>query len=289
MEASSVSSYLELCLGDLPSIVGAGAHCYYRGINEIFPTPHIPNLYVPGTEYAQNEHVIFREVVSLFPDTFGKLKTTAEKLILMQHFRYPTRIMDVSRNPLTSLFFSCFSDMGLGDAGKKDGVVYRYVVPDADIQYCDSGRVSILANLAQCDADYPWSDVRNWTVKAFNGLDDENNWYGRSLTYFIREEHQGFYDIINPADLYSVAFLRPSMNSERIIRQDGFFFLFGINGNSKLQCARFPTEWVKEEIIIPARHKRAILNDLDAMGLNQGFYYTDMERMSYVIRERYKQ
>jgi len=78
------------------------------------------------------------------------------------------------------------------------------------------------------------------------------------------------------------------MNNPRVIRQEGRFFLFGISGRSKAGCAKFPREWLREPVIIPAGSKKRILDELDSMGLNEGFFYPDFEHVSRVVRERFR-
>jgi hypothetical protein len=108
------------------------------------------------------------------------------------------------------------------------------------------------------------------------------------LVYDIQEEKPHFHPLILPEDLSSVVCLRPRMNNPRIIRQDGYFFIFGINGEKK-HCAKMKADWIKDPIVIPAKHKKTILEELDKMDYNEGFFYPDFEHASGVIRRRYGQ
>jgi hypothetical protein len=76
------------------------------------------------------------------------------------------------------------------------------------------------------------------------------------------------------------------MNNPRIIRQDGYFFLFGVDGEKK-NCAKLPQGWIKTSMIIPQKYKKPILNELDTMNINEGFVYPDFEHINHVIRHRY--
>lgn len=259
---------------------GKAKTVYYRGANQVWPQPHIPSIYYPVTEFIEKEREIFDEVVSVFPVEMLAQKTTVEKLILMQHYRFPTRIMDVSPNPLVGLFFACFDD---GDTAmqKKKGVVNRYKVDESDIKTCDSDTVSVIANIARCKAGFPYKDFSKQLK--FGKQDNVGE-----LHYEICKEHPGFYNYIVPADLYRVLCLRPRMNNPRIMRQEGRFFLFGIDGKSKRGCAKIPQEWLLGPITILAENKERILAELDSMGLNEGFFYPDFEHVSRVVKSHYR-
>jgi hypothetical protein len=289
MEVKSISGFLEKCLAN-PLLKKDGVTVFYRGVNTKYPskTCHIPGLYYPANKFYEKEDVIFREVVSVFPEEMLAQRLTVEKLFLMQHYGFPTRIMDTSKNPLTSLFFACFADKGQEESFKGKGVVYVYAVPDKDIKFSDSDAVSILANL--CKRPNTFSIDKKYDIKreateeerrAFN--EEEEILY---LVYDIQEEKPQFRPLIQPNTINSVVCLRPRMNNPRIIRQDGHFFLFGINGEKK-NCAKLPPEWIKDPIFIPAKYKKSILGELDKMDYNEGFFYPDFEHVNNAIRKRY--
>jgi hypothetical protein len=282
MEITSISGFMEKCF-DNPLLKKDGVTVFYRGVNEIFPreTRHIPSLYYPSNRFYEHEETIFKEAVSVFPDELLAQHLTIEKLFLMQHYSFPTRIMDISKNPLVSLFFACFSDRGQQASLEKDGIVYVYAVPTTDIKFSNSDAVSILANL--CQRPYPFSikDKLHLDRDRFNKVEDIEY-----LVYEIQAEKPHFQPLVLPETINSVVCLRPRMNNPRIIRQDGYFFLFGIDGEKK-NCAKMPSDWIKDPIIIPSKYKESILEELDKMDFNEGFFYPDFEHVNNVIRRRY--
>jgi len=69
-----------------------------------------------------------------------------DRLVRMQHFGLPTRLLDVSLNPLVALYFA--TDPGPDKKAASDGVVTAFAVPEAREKYYDSDSVSCIANLA---------------------------------------------------------------------------------------------------------------------------------------------
>ncbi|MDR2446462.1 MAG: FRG domain-containing protein [Treponema sp.] len=283
MEIKSTSDFMAKCLGN-PLLKTDGLTVFYRGVNKIYPaeTRHIPSLYYPPNTFYEHEDAIFKEVISIFPDEMLVQRSTVEKLFLMQHYRFPTRLLDISKNPLVDLFFACFADKGDAASLKEDGVVYVYAVPTEEIKFSDSNTVSILANLCKCKKTFSVKNILHLDRKKFNA-ETEAAW---ELLYVIQEEKPHFRNVINPKDIPTVVCLRPRMNNPRIIRQDGCFFLFGVTGEKK-DCAKMPPEWIKDHIVIPANSKKRILEELDKMDFNEGFFYPDLEHYSNVIRKRY--
>lgn len=73
-------------------------------------------------KYLEHESEMYYDILSLKPDAFINDRSVYERMITMQHFGMPTRLMDITRNPLVAIFFACNNL----DRAKSDGVVYTF-------------------------------------------------------------------------------------------------------------------------------------------------------------------
>lgn len=94
-------------------------------------------------KYAEHESEMYYDILSLKPDAFVNDRTVYERLITMQHFGMPTRLMDITRNPLVAIFFAC-NNM---ERAKSDGVVYTFAPENKDFLNFEDDKLKSLKKL----------------------------------------------------------------------------------------------------------------------------------------------
>ena len=82
-------------------------------------------------KFINNEIEMYYEVLSLKPDAFRTDRTVYERLITMQHFGMPTRLMDITRNPLVAIFFACNNF----ECKNVDGAIFSFSSPEKNSDF----------------------------------------------------------------------------------------------------------------------------------------------------------
>ena len=94
-------------------------------------------------KYLDYEVEMYYDILSLKPDAFVNDNTVYERLITMQHFGMPTRLMDITRNPLVAIFFACNNL----DRSQSDGVVYTFAPQNKEFLNFEDPKLESLKKL----------------------------------------------------------------------------------------------------------------------------------------------
>lgn len=108
-----------------------------------------PSIY-RNNGLISNEYKIIRDALTYCPSDFNHENSNFLKLVKLQHYGYPTRLLDLTSNALVALYFSVQSDKEKGE----DGEVIVFDIPYNDVKYEDSDKVSILSALAFHDSEF---------------------------------------------------------------------------------------------------------------------------------------
>ena len=242
-----------------------------------------PGIMRAGRErLLKHEKDTVREIVSIHPDQFSEDQTMFDRLVRMQHFGLPTRLMDMTGNPLVALYnASAISVYGNDEA---DGRVFYMRVPRRQHKYFDSDTVSCLANIANLTSDEKlelWNN-RNISIKRFN--DSEEVPACDRLLQFIRAEKPSFRPLINPAELTLSWYVVPKMSNRRIIAQNGAFIIFGLS--DQMQHLDQNETFATHTVVIPAAAKRKIREDLELLGISERSLFPEIDKAAtHILRK----
>ncbi|MCE9977855.1 FRG domain-containing protein [Leclercia adecarboxylata] len=258
-----------------------------------------PSLFRKDRKPAyMNEDKLVREIVSAHPYEFNDDKTMFDRLVRMQHHDLPTRLLDVSINPLVALWFA--TEQNLDDSGNEtDGMVILYIIPEARAKFFDSDAVSCIANLANLkfgqkeqvlDHAYKLSTILKHGEKDAHRLITifNENLAVDQLYYQIGMEKPHFRKIINPEHLVTPFYVKPKMSNKRIAAQSGAFLIYPahperseIFSDSKLTISMISFK-------IPAKAKKELRDDLQHLGIHGGSLFPGLDRSSAYIMESMK-
>ncbi len=106
----TVSNYIE----EIEKLINNKHHNYYfRGQDDAFCNT-LPAIF-RSRKLLDNEDNLFNDFLMTDPQLFEKCRTNFERLALMEHYHLPTRLLDVSSNPLIALFFAVKGGQGNGE------------------------------------------------------------------------------------------------------------------------------------------------------------------------------
>ena len=244
----------------------------YRGQSNANWNP-IPSVFRNDQDFL-NEGLYIREYERQIPqNSIGK--QGIEILVDAQHYGMPTRLLDVTFNPLVALYFACLPPSNQEDA---DGAVLQFrpssVFPQEELT------CTVLSEY-----------VRHYKLDSYL----EQSWIAdlcrtvAHTNYRFSIDAQRAVDYVLSGKSIRVFFL-PKYNNERIRAQEGAFLLFSTpyvkanepgprNGRFLLpsEDPSDPNEDVIYKYIVPKELKRDILTQLNSIGINEAKLFPNTE------------
>jgi hypothetical protein len=251
-----------------------GREVFYRGHSNKKKYKLEPSLFRKDEEgnylYRDNEHILYRELLVSNSADFQADVYTLDSLVRMQHYSLPTRLLDITSNPLIALYFACKSSLN------EDGEVVVFSMERKDVKYFDSDVASCIANLARL----PQSE-KNEVEFIEEGFNDQPPI--SRLLHLIREEKSFFESRIVPSDLRKIVCVKGKKSNDRISSQSGAFLLFGLDAvfdegvTSDIKVSR-----------ITITNKKSILKELDLLNINESTVFPYIENSAKYVADKFK-
>jgi hypothetical protein len=251
-----------------------GYEVFYRGHSNKKKYKLEPSLFRKDEDgnylFRENEHILYRELLVSNSADFQSDVYTLDSLVRMQHYSLPTRLLDITSNPLIALYFACKS------APKENGEVIVFSMKRTDVKYFDSDVASCIANLARLPQAE--KDKIKFDEEGFN-----DQLPIKQLVHFIRGEKPYFEAAIIPDDLRKIICVKGKHSNDRITSQSGAFLLFGLdavfdeNGTTEIKVSR-----------ITVSNKASILKELDMLNINESTVFPYIENSAKHIASKFK-
>ncbi len=281
----SLPSFMNLIYNNVGS-VKEGVF-FYRGHSQVnyllLPTIYRKNVYGRYNNYERESDLYNAIQVKCFKE-FQQCKTHLEKLVIMQHYGIPTRLLDVTVNPLVAMYFACSKHE------KSVGEVVLLCTSRKDMKWPSSDTVTILSSLAALST--------NDKKKLVDSTDKGYSASKKRLLGEIRTEKAGFENSIKDDDIFKILYINPPLNNQRIVNQQGAFLLFGLKKIEEIlvdhekKTVDVTYSSVKpanefrlcnsnnKRIVVFIKNKKDILTQLKAIGIDQEHLFPEISSVA---------
>ncbi len=244
----------------------------------------VPSL-MRTPRFYKNEYMMYQEMVVRCPDNFANCKSHLDFLVEMQHYGLPTRLLDLTLNPLVALYFACEEEECAGE-------VIVYSVGNYELKYEKDEMVSLLTSLVMLSYKQQ--------KELYRHFDKANANSERTMEFYIQEvksEIPYFNRDIKKHELIFPIFVKPVRKNPRIAHQEGAFMIFGLEsvcydenvkneyiGDREKYRHRNADTDKKKIYYIPSDKKNGIKAILNRIGINKAYVYPEIDDVADYIK-----
>ena len=296
-EQGGISSHTIRTVGDLLEIIkeiadlNAGYPLYFRGESEIYCKLRA-SLSRPdnGSDTMHKyEGDMLSDLISRRPEDFNGMTSALGQWVLAQHHGLRTRFLDITKNPLASLFFACEPS---SPEKLSDGRLHIFAVPKVLIKSFNSDAVSIIANFAKLpkrDKDRILGRVDQMDPQ----LRPEGYFTDMNVLYqLIRQEKPYFDRRINIGDFYRVYVVEPQQSSERVRAQSGALLVSAFYERFERAVIRATNKYIPMyahyRLIVPYDMKQHVREELDMLGVSRETLFPGLDESASATMRRYR-
>ena len=242
-----------------------------------------------NSKFRKYEREMLRELLTRRPEEFSTLSSALEEWVLTQHYKMPTRFLDVTRNPLVALFNACLDD----EYKEKKGRIHIFAVPRKLIKPFNSDAISIISNLAKL-TPREQKLILGYKLPEHVCGDEKEDYELAKLRLYqgIRQEKPYFDERIDIRDLYKVFVVEPRRFAERIRAQSGAFLASAFHD-------RFEPEEIREwnnripvyahyKLTIPSNCKKSIRNELRWLDITNETLFPGLDSAAEAVKEMFR-
>lgn len=245
-----------------------------------------PCLYRMGL--LEKEGVLIAEFLRIAPLQFQHMGYF-DILVKMQHYGLPTRLLDMTLNPLVALFFACYGEQ----QKSKDGSVY--IFPNLPVFRQGLSDISVIMKYI-----FEYSGFKLDIEEFANDIISS-----KEISSSYSRKFKSMDDVVNTLSEVPFYAVLPSLSNQRILNQDGSFFLFGMKVKNiekstnpgtfnkiyyDFDIIEYNNEveklWSNSKVLrIPSGLKEILLKELEYIGITRNKMFPELEYQSKFITD----
>ena len=313
---------------------------YFRGQKAHYDL--LPSLFREDGKYVEKEMELNAKVYNDRPEDFADCHSTFEKLVRLKHFVHASRLMDITSSPLVALYFACTGS----SLDKEVGVVSEVYCRKEDEKFSvSSDTVVMLTAMTNTKLELsgnsfiPCKENSNTIIPKANGsgscfwkcrkktkkrvflrkiigvgkkrLEPWARKYIGELSHQCKKEGMTIYwDDVCFNELNQCILVKPPLNNDRIVRQQGSFIMCGMNpenirkppkslynffrypdltqGNKSVEVGTAQSPKVATFYYILPKDREFILEELKVFGMDDYYFFPELEKEIEVVKASVK-
>ena len=230
-----------------------------------------------------NESKLYQELILRCPQDFNICKAHIDYLVEMQHYGLPTRLIDITSNPLVALYFASLGKPHLGA-----GEVIVFDVSNENFKYERSDTVTIISCLPLFDYGEQKKLLKLSSTKDIDSFNKDETVL--RLLHEIRTEKPAFKERIKPEDLRRNIVVTPALKNNRISKQAGAFIITGLADynsiGSSIENLRFKDKG--QQLLIIVENKKRIKRELESVGINYASLFPEIDDVATYLKDTFE-
>lgn len=236
--------------------------------------------------FRNNESEMLIDIMTRRPDSFDIADTTFGRLVIAQHFELPTRLLDITNNPLVALYNATIPHSHSAVNCENWGSIHIFAVPNAIVKTFDSDTISVISNFAML------TRRQKNLLLGRNCVTNSSQYPNamKQLLHFIRREKPYFENRIEFKDFYKVFVVEPEKRFDRIRAQSGAFLLSAyheqFDREAIVQVKNTPV-FDHYRLKIPYNVKTRLIDELRQIGVSEEILMPGLVETAKAIKRKY--